>query len=234
MILQQPAVAPPPPPAPPAPPAFPAPSGGGTRVVVQTLPARLSNADLRARRSELSNQLQSANSRRNQIARELRRAEPNTADRAGLEARLQGLDQRIIQLEADLAETGRMLALRPAGTETTQPARGPFRGRGGGRDVQGIGLIMAFALLLPFVWGAARRFFRQPIAGSNALVDHESRERLARLETAVDAIAIEVERVAEGQRFVTKLLSDSAAAHPLVAANAQREALPMSARPGER
>lgn len=35
--------------------------------------------------------------------------------------------------------------------------------------------------------------------------------RLARLERAVDAIALEVERISEAQRFTTKLLSDQAA-----------------------
>ena len=34
-------------------------------------------------------------------------------------------------------------------------------------------------------------------------------ERLNRMEQAIDAIAVEVERVSEGQRFVTKLLADS-------------------------
>ena len=33
-------------------------------------------------------------------------------------------------------------------------------------------------------------------------------QRLARLEQAVDAIAIEVERISEGQRFTTRLLSE--------------------------
>jgi hypothetical protein len=32
--------------------------------------------------------------------------------------------------------------------------------------------------------------------------------RLARIEQAVDAIAVEVERVSEGQRFTTKLLAE--------------------------
>jgi hypothetical protein len=32
--------------------------------------------------------------------------------------------------------------------------------------------------------------------------------RLSRLEQAVDAIAVEIERISEGQRFTTKLLSD--------------------------
>jgi hypothetical protein len=37
-----------------------------------------------------------------------------------------------------------------------------------------------------------------------------SDERLARVERAVEAIAIEIERVSEGQRYVTKLLDDRA------------------------
>ena len=35
-------------------------------------------------------------------------------------------------------------------------------------------------------------------------------ERLARIEQAVETIAIEVERVSEGQRFTTKLLAERA------------------------
>lgn len=40
---------------------------------------------------------------------------------------------------------------------------------------------------------------------------HQARvddDRLKRLEQAVDAIALEVERIAEGQRFTTRLLSE--------------------------
>ena len=41
-----------------------------------------------------------------------------------------------------------------------------------------------------------------------------SDERLARVEQAVEAIAIEIERVSEGQRYVTKLLNERA--QPLI------------------
>ncbi|HEY2027234.1 MAG TPA: hypothetical protein VGG78_09500 [Gemmatimonadaceae bacterium] len=41
-----------------------------------------------------------------------------------------------------------------------------------------------------------------------------SDQRLERVEQAVEAIAIEVERISEGQRFVTKLLSDRASSLP--------------------
>jgi aspartate 1-decarboxylase len=48
-----------------------------------------------------------------------------------------------------------------------------------------------------------------PVQGSS-LLD----ERLARVEQTVESIAIEIERVSEGQRFVTKLLSARARAIP--------------------
>jgi hypothetical protein len=38
--------------------------------------------------------------------------------------------------------------------------------------------------------------------------------RLARIEQAVEAIALEVERISEGQRFTTKLLSEQARPAP--------------------
>lgn len=44
----------------------------------------------------------------------------------------------------------------------------------------------------------------------------EIAERVNRIETAVDATAIEVERISEGQRFTTRLLADRAGAPALV------------------
>ena len=37
-----------------------------------------------------------------------------------------------------------------------------------------------------------------------------SDERLARVENAVESIAVEIERISEGQRYVTKLLNERA------------------------
>ena len=52
-------------------------------------------------------------------------------------------------------------------------------------------------------WLAARRD-----TAARMLREAPSDDRLARLEQAVDAIAIEVERMSEGQRFVAKLLAE--------------------------
>jgi len=40
-------------------------------------------------------------------------------------------------------------------------------------------------------------------------------DRMIRLEAAVEAIAIEVERISEGQRFTTRLLADNSNSHPI-------------------
>lgn len=50
------------------------------------------------------------------------------------------------------------------------------------------------------------------LAPQDAAAQARIEERLNQLTTAVDAIAVEVERISEGQRFTTKLLADNAAA----------------------
>lgn len=45
--------------------------------------------------------------------------------------------------------------------------------------------------------------------GATHAVPREVTERLERMEQAIDSIAIEVERISEGQRFTTKLLSEA-------------------------
>ena len=58
----------------------------------------------------------------------------------------------------------------------------------------------------------------------------DSDQRLARVEQAVEAIAIEVERISEGQRYVTKLLSDKQAIGPGAAQDISSRREPEPAR----
>jgi len=51
---------------------------------------------------------------------------------------------------------------------------------------------------------------RQPKLVGDSAATPVADERFARLEQAVDAIALEVERISEGQRFTTRLLSEQA------------------------
>jgi hypothetical protein len=59
-------------------------------------------------------------------------------------------------------------------------------------------------LAVLFGVGAQRLMARSSVSAQTALGD----DREQRLEQAIDAIAVELERVGEGQRFVTKLLAE--------------------------
>jgi hypothetical protein len=164
-------------------------------------------AALKARRSELSDQLQSVDGRRSKLLSQLRSTGDPTAVQ-GLEDRLALLDKRQLQLESDLATTGQQLSSAPAGlaASTGLPA---FNGLSSGQVVA-ISIVGTIFVLMPLAIGVMkaliRRSAKSPVPPA-ALT--ETAERLERLETAVDTIAVEIERISEGQRFVTKLLSDS-------------------------
>jgi hypothetical protein len=67
--------------------------------------------------------------------------------------------------------------------------------------------IVITILGLPLVRVIARRLDRpESTAAGPGLAKIE--ERLSRLEAGIDAIAVEVERISEGQRYTTKLLAD--------------------------
>jgi hypothetical protein len=59
----------------------------------------------------------------------------------------------------------------------------------------------------------ARAYSRRMDADArNPRIPEEVASRLERMEQAIDSIAVEVERISEGQRFTTKLLSEGRSA----------------------
>jgi hypothetical protein len=65
-----------------------------------------------------------------------------------------------------------------------------------------------FLLMLPIVFALARRIWVRGAPKASVALDPETSTRLLRIEEAVESIAVEVERIGEGQRFTTKLLSE--------------------------
>ena len=67
----------------------------------------------------------------------------------------------------------------------------------------------ATAVVLAIGVPVARAYSRRMDADSrNPRIPDEVASRLERMEQAIEAVAIEVERISEGQRFTTKLLSE--------------------------
>ncbi len=158
---------------------------------------------LRQRGEELSSQLRSAQGRREGLVRELDGA-GSPAVRAGLEERIRFLDERLVSLEKDIAANGELRASLAAKLATTSanepppppPNRGPITGT------------VAFFLLLPVSFALTRLLWRRASRPRVAPVSPQTEARFTQLEQAIDTVAIEIERVAEGQRFVTKLLRE--------------------------
>ena len=176
----------------------------------QTLPIPLTRKevqDIRSRRSELSDQLTSAAGRRRRLAEELLEQPPGPV-RTGLEGRLTVLDNRLAQLEADIAATGRQLTAAPQGLTTTSEI--PVN------DIPdnalALSIVFTLFVLFPLAITLARNLWKRGNRVTVAPISAETGQRLERLEQGVEAIAIEIERVSEGQRFVTKLLAEGAPA----------------------
>jgi hypothetical protein len=66
--------------------------------------------------------------------------------------------------------------------------------------------VVVIALGIPVIRAFTRRFVdRPPVA---PVISANIENRLERIEQAVDAMAIEVERISESQRYLTKLMSE--------------------------
>jgi hypothetical protein len=218
----------------PAPPEAPAPPGlpgtpGGARTTVGfgqppatasgpfvSVPRNASELRaLRALRSELSDQLTSASNRRSELVRQLERLEPEA--REGVRQRIELLDQRILRLESEISRTGELAALARGNLSATgseSRSDGPrFPLPAGRMTSPASAIVYNLAVLMPVALATARLLGRRATAPRpQARASTEDSQRLVRLEQAVDTIAVEVERISEGQRFVAQLMSDNVSA----------------------
>ena len=180
---------------------------------IQTAPTPISREQaefLRVRRSALSSQLESAQDRRDEVAEQLRKEDLSAAERPGLESRLKVLDERLLELEKDIASNSEQLANAPPRSRseagTAAPPRGGFPWENANPNLM---LIFGFALLMPFAIHLARRIFAPNRGPSRAPAELAAvQARLDKMESAIDAVAIEIERVGEAQRFMTAAMTE--------------------------
>ena len=162
--------------------------------------ARLMQRELRNQRSALDGQ-------RSDLQRQLQRA-GNPVDAKGLEARLVALDARQADLDKQLAAADAQVASAAAipGVVVVQPSNGPENIPPEAVILGSLG--MAMVLLIPVSIAFARRIWRRGGQPAPAQIPAELFDRMASIERGVEAVAIEVERIGEGQRFVSQLLGE--------------------------
>jgi hypothetical protein len=169
----------------------------------------------RAQRNELTNQLDDLQGTRDEVARQLEQANDGSTSAKALEARLGDIDQRISTVDKMLAANAVQLAQSAAipGAVVEHPPP-VYHGPPDAAFV--LGAIFMVIVLLPLSIAYARRIWRRSAAVITS-IPKELTERLFRMEQAVEATAVEVERIGEGQRFLTRLFTEGDNARALTA-----------------
>ena len=192
----------------PTPPAPPAPAiAGGTqvRVTIPQSPTAVYQAYL-AQRSELRDQLETLQDTRRELSGRLQDEEIKGPDRAGVEQRITAIDARIAALDKQLAAADAQVA-QAAAVPGAVVREAPYHRPGPPEEAFVLGGMFIVVFFLPLSIAFARRIWRRGGAVMTAL-PRELMDRITRLDQAVDSIAVEVERIGEGQRFVTRVLSE--------------------------
>lgn len=172
------------------------------------------------RRTELREQLQALGRRRNQLDEQRHvTAQPG---RAAIEARIAELDARMARIDQQIMQADDAIAdaiARGVGAQEQPgvqvvtippvPPIPPIPGLpGSGLDAEGVAALVVgealfFILLGTVLYRRLKRRFHGQSPGGSA-----DRAKLDQLQQAVDVIAVEVERIAEGQRFVARALNE--------------------------
>lgn len=197
-------------PVPPAPPAIPqtvdlaASAQSGAEGTAS--PTDIWNA-AKAQRTELRNQVRRLDDQRSDLVRDLGRESTPDAAKPGIEARIAEIDARISATEGMVAQADLAVAKAAAvpGAVVEPP---PFQRNGPPEEVFAIPIVFTIFVLAPIAIAYARRIWKKG-ATVIAPVPDEVRRRLDQLGDAVESIALEVERIGEGQRFVTRVMSES-------------------------
>ncbi|MEP6780028.1 MAG: hypothetical protein ABJC26_09080 [Gemmatimonadaceae bacterium] len=184
---------------------FPQSSVTGVQTVVPTELALRQQAYLLDRQNQLAKAVVGAQAK----LTELESTTPTNSARQAYVTQITSQRDLVQELRAQLAETRAQLAAMQAQTTdpvfvaTTQPQPLIF-----GHTQEEIGLAGSFLLLFPIVLAIAVRIWKRGSSTSPAPI---SPDRFARLESAMESVAVEVERLGESQRFTSKLLNE---AHP--------------------
>jgi hypothetical protein len=171
---------------------------------------------------------QGSDALREQIQREVQR-EIQQAQQQAAQARQEAAGQLRRRAESDAGQQGApAFSVGPGGEIVPIPGgAAPITAAGqafpplppGTPDIpQGaVTLALAFFIMLaviaigvPIARAIARRIDRAPAPGPRS--SPEQGEQLRQIQTAVDAMAVEIERISENQRFVTRLLTEGSGA----------------------
>jgi hypothetical protein len=173
----------------------------------------------RAQRRELTNQLDELEGTRREIINQLEEMPPGAPERKALETRMTDVDSRIGSVDQMLASNAADISKSAAiPGAVVEPPR--IINEGPPEEAYVLGGMFMLIVLLPISIAFARRIWRRSAAVVTAF-PREITDRLFRMEQAMEATAVEVERIGEGQRFLTRLFTEGEGVRAIGAGAAQ-------------
>ncbi len=149
-------------------------------------------------RTELREQIRDAVNAATDAARDAAQSEGVAQGRAGR--------QVIVLPDGKRIEVGQSRIVYEGQTYSTTPDLRNVVPQGAVDIVQALGATLAICVVgFPLARAIARWIDRR---GNAPRVPSDVMQRLGNIESAVDTVAVEVERISEGQRFTAKLLND--------------------------
>ena len=136
-------------------------------------------------------------------------------ERSILRQQLQEVDEQIADVNGELSGlVGRLVQAKvsDAFSNSLVPPRAPRAPQFPGASSDAItvsSILVTLGIMIPVSLALGRRLWRRAApAPAPRAAEPVSTERFDRLEQAVDAIAIEIERISENPRFVTRVLTE--------------------------
>ncbi len=183
----------------------------------------------KAQRDVLTGQLHELEGTRRDITGQLDEVAVGSPEHKALEDRLSDVDGRIKAVDQMLAGNSAQMAQAAAIPGAIVPPP-PYIPTGPPEEVYVLSGIFMFVALLPLSIALAKRIWRR---GGTVITSlpRGLTDRLLRLEQTVEATSLEVERIGEGQRFLTRLFTEGEGARAIGAGAAKPiEVKPASAR----
>jgi hypothetical protein len=160
---------------------------------------------VQAKREILGEYMNRLLNRRNNVSERLNQPNITSAEKQALEEHLQELNTRIIDMEKQLHQADAEVAAAAGVPGATVEDSRDSRSDGPPDEMLIVGTVFVGISLVILAISWARRLWRGA-AKVVMQVPAALEARLTRFEQSLDAVAIEIERVSEGQRFLTKVL----------------------------
>lgn len=185
---------------------------GGPVTIIETqvgVPQTRAEFDqLQFRREQLREQVNGLAARREGLRNELKIADADT--RSALQVRIKELDARILRTDDEIDRIGELIAGTPAHVFSSQQVVDPRQiADRVTKDLVPLAGIFSVFVLFPITLAIVRLIWKRSSAPPRAASDQSALKlQLEQIQQSIDTMAVEIERISEGQRYVAKVMNE--------------------------